>query len=170
MAAKKTTIKKTVKPRSKRFPKPGPFDAQKILLLPEVVSFDDLFSSVKVRHNVDPALKERRVKIGAGPLQTTGFCQVDVAGSNKYFDCLTIQPTKTLAEALTGSLIYIEYDTINFEVIVYDDRSSRVYAKYNQIIGSRCIAAFDAKETRAFFRKLSKEYGYSALPRAKKAS
>ena len=170
MATKKTATKKIarkVKPRSFYGLQQEP-----TVLFPKAASFDELFAGVEVIADISPKKIQRPiVKIGAGPLQTHGYCSIKVQESgNKFFNPLTIQPTEALAAAILDSMIYIEYDTIYFEVIVYDDRSSRVYAKYNQIIGSRIVAKFDAKATRAFFRKLAKDHGYAALPRAKKAA
>lgn len=171
MAAKKTTtVKKTArksKPRSFSGLQQAP-----TILLPKAASFDELFAGVEEIKDLDPRKIQRpTVKIGAGPLQTNGYCSVTVQESgDKFFNPLTIKLTEALAAAIHDSMLYIEYDTIYFEVVVYGDRSSRVYAKYNQIIGSRIIAKLDATATRAFFRKLSKDQGYLALPRAVKAS
>ena len=170
-AKKKTTAKATVDTTEY---KPLSFcglDKAPTVLFPKAASFDELFASVAVRPIVDPGkVQVKPVKIGAGPLQTTGFCDVTVSEANKHFDPLTIQPSAALAAAILDSMLYIDHDTIHFEVIVYGDLSSRVYAKYSQILGSRIVARFDAKATRAFFRKLAKEHSYTALPRVRKAS
>lgn len=164
-AKTKTATKKRASKRTGFFGIPTKPEA----LLPEVTKFEELFASVEIRPVTDPGkVKLDRFKIGE--LESTGYCQVTLPYSGKHFNSLTIRPSVLLASAVASSMIKIDYDLINFEIIVYDDRSSRVYARYSQIIGSRLIAEFTPTATREFFRNLSKLHSYPALPRVKKAS
>ncbi len=114
-------------------------------------SFKDLFASVKPHDKKALAHEINRVRCrnGFDTNHTTGFCEIDVV-AREYHNPCTIEPSKLLWDFLRTKMLTIGGDQIYFRVFVFEDGTSRVYAKYGQIVGSRLLAEFDAAETRRF--------------------
>lgn len=50
----------------------------------------------------------------------------------------------TIHGEVIANMLQVDNDSIYFEIIVRDDGTADVYARYNQIIGSRMLATIDA--------------------------
>ena len=119
----------------------------KELAFPEAKSLSDLFESTEVRK---PSESSEKIKIWKGEdphdpqaeTYLTSYCQVRRA--NGGFDFLHVKPRERVVEYIDNNLIKVAYDSIHFEIVVYDDGTALVLVKYSQIIGSRWLAMVDA--------------------------
>jgi hypothetical protein len=132
-------------------------------LLPDAKSFDELFARVGKWPefvNGRPPVVAKQVM---GRLYTKGYTAVTTVDSVDHFDSLRVFPSWALTQACNDHMLLIENDEIFFEIIVYKDHTSRVYAKYGLILGSRIVANFSVAETRRFFGTLKENLGYQEL-------
>jgi len=119
----------------------------KELAFPEVKNLSDLFESAEVRK---PSGHSEKIKIWKGEdphdpnaeTYLTDYCQVRYVDGG--FGSLRLKPRERVVEYIDNNMIKIAYDTIHFEIVVYDDGTALVLVKYSQIIGSRWLAMVDA--------------------------
>lgn len=135
-------------------------ESQKIL---PVKSFDELFARVGKWPEFIKGRPPIVAKQPMGRLSTKGYTAVTYVDSVDHFDSLRVFPSWALTEACNEHMLLIDNDEIFFEIIIYKDQSSRVYAKYGQILGSRIVSGFSPEETRRFFGTLKENLGYQEL-------
>jgi hypothetical protein len=136
------------------------FENQKIL---PVTSFDELFARVGRWPEFINGRPPVVAKQAMGRLSTKGYMAVTYVDSPDHYDALRVFPSWALTEACNEHMLLIENDEIFFEIIIYQDQSSRVYAKYGKILGSRIVSGFSPEETRRFFGVLTANIGYQEL-------
>lgn len=66
-----------------------------------------------------------------------------------FIASLKVSVSKEVLTWINSHMLAIKYDRIYFDAVVFDDNSVAIYAKYNQIIGSRLIGWFDLSELMA---------------------
>jgi hypothetical protein len=72
------------------------------------------------------------------------YCSV--RGRRGDFYSLRVTPGKKLLAYLSKTMLLIDNDQINFEIVIREGGKALVLAKYNQIIGSRWLALVPATE------------------------
>jgi hypothetical protein len=116
-------------------------------LLPQLHTFGEVFASHREFGDPRTEPRVRFRKYTEGDTQTTcGYCTVErVLNDNSRERCeaLRVEPTEIVQRALENSLLYIEHDSIYFQIIIRDGLAT-IRAKYNNIIGYRLIATVDA--------------------------
>jgi hypothetical protein len=121
-------------------------------------SFDEIIGEVrphKMGQTPEFVLNKVEGLRGTETNYLQGYCAVSATGRDPFLASVCVTPTQDVIDYIRNKMITVDADRIYFHVIVYEDRTSRVYAKYNQIIGSRLLAVFDAKETRRFLKGVS---------------
>jgi len=112
----------------------------------ENIPLSDLLS-ITGEHDTNPAKQEtltKKFKIGGKLVQ--GWLNVSYRSDGKYMPSLDVVPSVKLLRYVNENMLDIEYDQIYFEAIPFSDGTMKLYARYNQIIGSRFLGWFDASE------------------------
>lgn len=107
---------------------------------PHVWRFEDVDFYTSRKYGNRSRIIEGRASIGPYMYITPGG---DVKGA-RYHRALYVTPTRALVESIKATMLPINYDTINFKVIVFADGFARVWSEYSQISGSRLIAEISA--------------------------
>lgn len=118
----------------------------------EDVKFSDLFSGLKqwtwnreMKHeypdiertaNLDKLVKGAKIQTWLNFSQRSG---------QEYQPSFDVIPSPLLVNWVDSNMLAIDYDKIYFEIITFDDYFD-IYARYNQIIGSRLIARMPLTE------------------------
>jgi hypothetical protein len=58
---------------------------------------------------------------------------------------MAVKPQPWLVEWIKTNLLFIEYDTLHFEIVIWTKREALVIVSYGKIIGSRWLAIIDPK-------------------------
>ncbi len=86
---------------------------------------------------VDEQLNDGRVRSGTGDAVLDSFCSVSGVKGHLWFD---VRPRKAVIDAIGSRMMLCDRYRINFEVVVRNDDTALVTAKYNLISGSRWLA------------------------------
>lgn len=70
--------------------------------------------------------------------------------TTKRYVSMQVKPSTVLMDWLCERMIRVNHDAIYFEVIIRADMSVSVYARYNQILGSRKISDVELDEIPTF--------------------
>ncbi len=107
--------------------------AERLSLL-SVQTFGELFDYAALwQHDKKkPEFKADRVVVSAFLCHSTAH--------GPRHPSLEIRPTPAVLEVIGREMLAIDRDRIYFEIITFDDGTSTVYAKYNQILGSHKLA------------------------------
>lgn len=111
------------------------------LLMPEKRTFNDFFDSYEVwtqqhggpQNDIVTPSKHR----------ISHFCSIDHRQDG--YTAMAVTPNKALIEAICANMLYIEYDSLFFEVVFQTDGTALLQVKHNQIIGSRWLSYIDGK-------------------------
>lgn len=105
------------------------------------LSFEDIFTSIY-------PYKEKHFKFG--DYCVSGYVLVD----GPEYASISAQPSPKAVEFIQNNMLVIENDLIYFKVIILDNGKSRVFTKYNAILGHRYLAGFDEDETTLFWKRV----------------
>jgi hypothetical protein len=111
------------------------------------------------RHHTDKHGHER-TEDKSVRLKLSAYCPIRTVDIDRSYEALEVWPTELVLDWVGAHMININYDHITFQIIVYADGTSRVWAKYGQIIGSRLLADFNKEQTQEWFQLA----GYKPLP------
>jgi len=75
--------------------------------------------------------------------QISSYLQIMNRKCQYSFEVFEVMPTDKLIDFVKENMLAIDYDSIYFEIICYENNTAMLIAKYNQIIGSRWIAMID---------------------------
>lgn len=117
----------------------------------ELKKFEDLFRDFSWKHTGSPhgwdwsGKPMRHGETGSiiGP-SLHWYDADDAEGNRGAFHYGRATPTEELRDFCIANMLRVDYDSIYFEIITRDDGTADVYAKHNQIIGSRLAATIDA--------------------------
>jgi hypothetical protein len=62
---------------------------------------------------------------------------------NGKYESYSVKLDENEIQWIWGQMLYIEYDTISFQLHIYSDNTFRIYASYGSIIGSRVMKEGD---------------------------
>ena len=112
------------------------------LLLKGLFQFGDFFSD-QVKFNSN-SRKFKKIPWNGNKTTIGNYLQFRNLEESKY-NSFEVMPSDKLVRLIKETMIPIEYDEIAFEIIIYNDKTAMLIARYNQIIGSRWIAMIDLK-------------------------
>jgi len=91
---------------------------------------------------VDERGKVYKHKFGEDKSKISGYMSINFQPEKNY-KTLYVKPSVEVIEVIKTHMLIINYDTIYFKVIVFDNKVTRIWAEYNQIIGSLFLGEFD---------------------------
>jgi hypothetical protein len=121
---------------------------------PDITTFDELFPCVGERNKQELENVLRRFEFESGSFLGNGKRKMvhQVVGSGlsisgnkepyRYTHIVEINPA--LLDCIEEYMIRVDYDSISFQINVWDDGRALVCAHYSQILGSRYLAVIDA--------------------------
>lgn len=115
-------------------------------LIAGVRKFDELFYGFAYRHSNDVRgvdWQGRDVITGDRATSKIGPSMHWTTPDDVYTYGRAV-PSQEVIDAVRTNMLCIAYDSIYFALHFDDDGTARVYATYNQIIGSRLLAIVDA--------------------------
>jgi hypothetical protein len=118
---------------------------------PAFKGLHEVFSSINPYVKDAPCVRLRREKHGRewAENRLSQYVNVRVVETGA-FSARNVEATPALVAFLRENMILVNYDTIFFKVSVYADGTSRVWASYGQIIGSRFLCELTPEETQLF--------------------
>ncbi len=111
----------------------------------------DIFAEIKpyVKNNVLTVINRSTNGRSREENGTRCYCSIrDV--HNSASATRTIVPTEALMTFMRTDMVLVNHDEIYFKVYLYENGSARVWAQYNQIIGSRLLAILTENEAKTF--------------------
>jgi hypothetical protein len=131
--------------------------ADKPIVFQSVKTWGELFKSAKPHEGESPTIKTVRSwdwntrKRGPKPTsKLSGYCVI--TGFDDRRVSLHVQPTDLVVYffADSGRVLHCSWDTMHFEVHVYEDGTALVVLQHGQIIGSHWLAMIDASTIPSF--------------------
>lgn len=83
-------------------------------------------------------IKER---VSAAPMYLSRFCRLKRLDRIFYLD---VQPTKAAIEAMERYITFVEFDTMNFEAIEWQDGRTLIVCHNSKIIGGPWVAKINS--------------------------
>lgn len=105
----------------------------------DVQHIGELFGIVQTDKRLAPGAIKRKEAYNA----TIGsYCSVrdDRPNARPVYRSLYVNPSADVYQYIIRNMIAVDNDSIYFEIIIHDDECAGVFAKYNQILGSRFLA------------------------------
>ena len=104
------------------------------------VSWNDLFTGLTEKEN---KFTYNGKSLNNKNWYISGFMQIRNIRDNREsnYKSLYIIPTNKTLQAINDNMLKIDYDTIHFEIIIWENNDNMaVYLQYNQILGNRLLA------------------------------
>lgn len=124
---------------------------EKVIPAFEDVKFSDLFSGLKqwtwnreMKHEY-PDIKRTNFNNSVKFASIQTWLNFSQRTGQEYQPSFDVIPSPLLVNWVDSNMLAIDYDKIYFEIITFDDYFD-IYARYNQIIGSRLIARMPLTE------------------------
>lgn len=99
-----------------------------------------IFDSIKFPKNPNRPSRKVKAICNIGPYISISIISQD----DRSYRALYARPAQWLIDFIKSSMLAIENDSIYFEIIVHPDGDAVLWAKYNQILGSRLVCAIES--------------------------